>query len=144
MNEITHEDLAIDPDQAQEAFYAANEFKGIELKPFSEGRRAAAQALGVKILSGVQMPENGLYEGALWDCHIIIWLCMSEAKEIILSHRNPEKVMEKVMRWADENILPSDYSEELQIVGKILSETFKTKVIAERDSAMAPEPPGNE
>jgi hypothetical protein len=142
MSEITNEDLQSDQLEAQAAFHAVNEFKGKELKPFSEGRRAAAQRLGVKILSGVQMPENGLYEGALWDCHTILWLCLSEPVEVILAHKSPDKAMVRIMEWADENITPSDYNEELQIVGKILTETFSTKVIPTTGEEL-PDPSGN-
>lgn len=131
---MTHEDLQSDETTqetaAQAAVYAEYEFKGQKLNPFTEGRRAAAQALGLKILNGnVNMEDGNLYQGALWDCHIIIWLCLSDRSKVVKSHRFPDKTLETIAEWADENIQPSDYSKELETVGAILTDTFKNKAV---------------
>jgi hypothetical protein len=77
-------------------------FQGEQLKAFSITRQFAAQALGNKILSGTaQRDGRGAYYGMFIDVAALIFLCQCPNSDVLLAVRRPEKVMEKVLDWAE-------------------------------------------
>jgi hypothetical protein len=115
MSDILDEDMTPD-----EAFNAEFEFKGKELQPFSEGRRSVAFSIGVR-MGGDPGPT-------ITDMHAIIFICLTDKKELSKAHRNPDAFWEKVLDWADANVTPQDYETEGNLVAKILKAAFTTRV----------------
>lgn len=117
--------------ELQTAFYRSHTFKGKELFPFSEGRRANAQLLGVKLFNGKVQSEgdNGMYPGFIADCHIILWLCSNDYRAIVKAiSQGDESAKIAVAEWADENISLTDYEEMLSVVTAIIQDAFSARV----------------
>src|SRR2546423_285975 len=78
----TEEQRLSDQEAANRAFVNSHlhNFEGIELEPYSRGRRVAAQAMGLHYGSidkaGQQrFISNKIYPGAVRDVSIVLWLC---------------------------------------------------------------------
>jgi hypothetical protein len=105
-----------------DAFNSSFEFKGQELKPFSEGRRSVAFSIGVRV--------GGDPGPTVADLHALMYICICPKSELAKAHRNPDWFWGKVLDWADANITPEDYEEEGRIVRRMLEAAFATRVTA--------------
>ncbi len=115
MTDILDQELT--PDQAFESEF---DFKGKELKPFSEGRRSVAFSIGVR-MGGDPGPT-------VTDMHALIFICLCDKTELAKAHRNPDAFWGKVLEWADANVTPADYEAEGRIVKRMLEAAFATRV----------------
>lgn len=126
------------------AFYATFEFKGRELEPFSEGRRAVAASIGVRFNSGDDSDSGPRkFETCITDIHAIIFICQCDKKTLSRAHRDPDGFWAKVLEWADENITPADYQAEADVASRILQAAFSTQVEGVRDETSPAGPSGN-
>jgi hypothetical protein len=100
-------------------FHKSFEWKGEELQPFSEARRAVASSAGVRMF--------GDAPPSLLDMHILLYILIAPRKELAKAHRNPDAFIEKVMEWADKNITPADYEEEAAMIKGVLENAFSTQ-----------------
>ncbi len=119
----------------QEQFYKTFEWKGRELYPFSEGRKAIAMSIGVR-MGGGEAP-------CLTDIHAILFICLSDFKTLAPGHRNPDALMEKVLEWADGEIKPEDYADEADLAKRILENAFSSRASAVEEPGASPAEPGN-
>jgi hypothetical protein len=103
-----------------EAYESEFEFKGQELKPFTEGRRSVAYSIGVR-MGGDPAPT-------VTDMHALLYICICNPKELSKAHRNPDAFFGKILEWVDKNITPDDYEEEGRIVKRMLDAANATKV----------------
>jgi hypothetical protein len=117
-----------------EEFYQTYEWKGTELQPFSEARRSVAMSVGVRL--GGDLPPSIL------DIHILLYILLSDKKELVKAHRNPDAFISSVLDWADKNITPADYEEEAKVVGEVIRNSNITAATIVEDGAPG-EPMGN-
>lgn len=102
-------------------------FKGIELRPFSEGRRSVAMALGLHCFQGKKP--------TLMDMHLIIYVCLSDPQKLAKAYREPDQFIVEAMDWVDKNITPADYEAEANVVKEMMTLIDQARVVPKRDDA---------
>jgi hypothetical protein len=129
--------------EKQNAYHTAHSFKGVELQPFSEGRRMVAMSIGVlrqREDDGDDVATKNKF--TLADIHAIIFICLTEDRKVLRSaHRDPDAFWGKIMDWADANITEADYAEEAEVATNVLTSAFATQVepVPDTDGPLAPD-----
>lgn len=113
-------------------FYKTFEWKGKQLQPFSEARRAVAMSIGVR-MGGDPAPS-------ILDIHALIYILLCEKKDLVRAHRDPDAFMAKVLDWADANITPADYEAEASLVRDCIANAFSTRATSIDDGDIGGNP----
>lgn len=85
--------------------------KGKVPKVFAPRRLMAAQALGFRFFKlneaeRAQLNDsNFIYDGMFWDATICAFLCLCPDSTLWRAFRTPDRVIEEILKWADENEL---------------------------------------
>ena len=117
-------------------FHKTFEFKGKDLQPFSEGRRAVAMSIGVR-MGGDPAPS-------LMDVHALLFILLCSDKKVLAkAHRDPDTFWGKIIDWADATITPADYEEEARIVKEVIENAFSTRAVPLDDGNIGGELSGN-
>ena len=127
-------DLSQQPDTPDQ-FHRQFEWKGKTLYPFSEGRKAIAQALCPCMRGGG--------EASIVDAHILLFIGLHGYKVLVVGQINPAALVERIMEWVDANITQADYQAEAELVKSIIDHAFATKAAAVSDPGAEPTAPGN-
>jgi hypothetical protein len=136
--ELTIDDIETDlltPDEVA-ARCTEYEFAGQKLNPFTRTRQTAAATMRVKVFSGVETDDNGMYPEMLTDAIKIIWLCAADNKAARRGCIKPDEAIERALDWWEE--FGGDIGGKLH---KSLIETFASiltdiqSVSAETDSS---------
>lgn len=119
-------------DTAEAAMFQTWEFKGVEIKPLSIGRKNNLITLARSVPAGPTMFAMVLY-GA--TC---------KPSEIIRGLRDPDWFIEKVTEWMEKIEMDQDDYEELgRIFNELIASTNKNRAVPVSDPDMMPDPLGN-
>lgn len=116
-------------------FHREFEWKGKTLYPFSEGRKAIAQAICPCMRGGG--------EASIVDAHILLFIGLHGYKVLAVGQIKPAELIERVLEWADANIKREDYEAEAELVKSIIDHAFSTKATSVADPGAEPTAPGN-
>ena len=137
---MSDKDYARDPDSNQEEqikdqksadVLKTYEFGGKQLYPFSAGRQAAAQLLGLRYGSLSdddieKFQETSTYDGIMMDAIFVVYLCTLNDVKATRSFASPGVVRREAMQWAEENNVSLGGSENFrkvcEIFGSIMSD----------------------
>jgi hypothetical protein len=104
-----------------------NKWKSFELFPFSEGRRALAMSLGVRMFSPTATDEQKA-AGVVMDTLMLLYLVCHSHEKLAHGHRNPDNLWMSAMTWAETNFTMEDYQDGVNLVSGILREAFAPRV----------------
>ncbi len=79
----------------------------LKLQPWTASRVVAAQSMGmlypnIGAQAAAQFRRTGVYQGALKDTIIVLWLCSEKDRDVIRSaERDPDGALEQAETWAE-------------------------------------------
>jgi hypothetical protein len=112
------------------------EFNGKKIGPLSKGVGPVAQAMKVKIFSGVETDDNGIYPEITTDAIKVIWLCQCKRNQFDRAFFSPEWGCARAMEWWEkEGGFPGSkqHQELLKVFSMMMTDLFA--VSAEVDSS---------
>jgi len=103
-------------------------FQGKVLNPWSAGREAAAQALGIALFRG-SAPD-------LFSAHIVLFLCTCTDRECMMASYAPDTLRDKAWVWIDANFTgkPEALTEEAEVIQKMFTKIAETRAVPRVDS----------
>lgn len=109
------------------------EFKGIEIKPLSYGRRA-----NIRSIAMIYPPGPTMFAAAIYGA-------MCDIKDLNKGLRDPDWFTEKVTSWMDSIKLTQDDDEQLGTVFKeIMEHSEANRAAPISDPSLMPDPLGND